>query len=100
MDEPQLTNTIKLSAQRALLCAITPGVRLVALDWKGLDLFILRIYFDHKPTADEIDDFGAVCAEILADVPFKKDKVECIYSFEPRKKLEGLKCIVYCRKEE
>lgn len=99
MIETELSVGTRLSCQRALLGIITPNLRMVTLGWDGLNLLQLRAYFNVPPTEDEIEDIEAVCGEIVSDIPYEKDKVECIHNTNSLQELEVLKCIVYCRKE-
>jgi hypothetical protein len=99
MTEKELNIKVRLICQVALLGTITSNIRLITVGWDDLKLFHLRAYFDTKPTEDEIEEMDAVCTEVDADIPFEKDKVECLYDLRPRKELERLKCVVYSRKE-
>ena len=99
MDERELSINVRLCCQVALLGTITPNIRLITIGWDELNLFHLRAYFSTEPSEEEIEEMDAVCGEIDADLPFKKDKLECIYDIRPRKELELLKYTVYSRKE-
>ncbi len=99
MTEQELSITVRLSSQRALLGAITPNVRLVTIGWDGLKLFKLKVYFATEPSEDEIEDFNIVSTEVISDIPFENDQVECILSHEPKNKLDLYQYIVFSRKE-
>jgi hypothetical protein len=99
MTEKELSISVRLSCQRALLGAITPNVRLVTIGWDGLKLFKLKAYFASEPGEDEIEDFNVVSTEVISDIPFENDQVECVYSNEPKSKLDLYHWIVYSRKE-
>lgn len=99
MTEKQLSNSLCIHSQVALLGTITPNIRMITIGWDGLKLFHLRAYFDREPTEDEIEEMDAVSSEVISHLPFEKDKVECIYDTRQRRELEILKCVVYSRKE-
>jgi hypothetical protein len=99
MTDQELSISTRLSCQRALLGAITPGIRLITIGWNGTDLFRLRAYFDHPPTEDEVFDMSAASTEVVADMAFLHDQVECLESDLPIGELEVDKFIVYLRKE-
>jgi len=99
MDESNLSTTIRLSIQRALLGAITPNMRLITIGWNELKLFQLLVYFENKPTEEEIENIESVCTEVNADIAFEKNEVRCVQSKKPINELEILKWVVYLRKE-
>ena len=99
MTEKELSIKVRLCCQVALLGTITPSVRLITIGWNELKLFQLRAYFDTQPTEDDFEEMDAASSEVISDIPFEKDKVECIYDTRQRKELELLKCTVYSRKE-
>lgn len=99
MIEVELSVRIRLACQRALWGAITPNIRMITVGWDDLKLFHLRIYFSSVPSDDEIEEMEAVSAEVLSDLNFLRDKVECIVDNRIRKDLEILKEIIYVRKE-
>lgn len=99
MTEKEISISVRLSCQRALLGAITPNVRLVTIGWDGLKLFKLKAYFASEPSEDEIEDFNVVSTEVISDIPFENDQVECIFSDAPKSQLAVYNHIVYLRKE-
>jgi hypothetical protein len=99
MSEQELTIAYRLSTQRALLGVITPNIRMITIGWDGLTLFKMRAYFGEPPTEDEIEEIDDACAEVLADMLYQRDEVECIHDTRPKKDLEVLKVFVYARKE-
>jgi len=99
MTEQELSSRTRLSVQRALLGEITPHLRMVTIGWEGLKVFKIRAYFDILPNEDLIEDINVVSTQVIADIPFETDQVECIYSTELQKDLEIFKHIVYSRKE-
>ena len=99
MTEQELSIITRLSAQRALLGEVTASLRMVTIGWDELKVFRIRAYFDKQPDDDMREGVEAVSTEVIADIPFETDKVECIYSTELMKNLEVLKHIVYARKE-
>jgi hypothetical protein len=100
MTEIELSSSVRLSCQRALLGAITPNIRLITIGWDSLDMLYLKAYYNTLPSEDNIKDMNIVMSEIHADIPFKKDNgTECIYDIRPINQLEFYKWIVYSRKE-
>jgi hypothetical protein len=100
MTETELTIAVRLSCQRALLGAITPGIRLITLKWNKLEDFYFRAYYDTMPSDQDIDEMEAVIAEIESDIAFKTDHgAECIYDIRPRNQLSIYDWVVYARKE-
>lgn len=99
MTELELSINTRLSCQRALLGAITANLRMVTIGWDELNTFHLRAYFGTPPSEEDIEEIEAVCAEVLSDLPFDKDKVECLSDTRERKDLEVLKYVVFARKE-
>ena len=99
-EDLELSISVRLSCQRALLGAIIPNIRLITVGWDNLNMFYLRAYYDVIPSENDIDDMNAVLGEIFADIDFKKDNgVECIQDIRPMKELELYKWVVYERKE-
>lgn len=98
MKEQEIQNSVLLSVQRALLGVITPNIRMITIGWEGINRLHILAYYDKEPTEEDVEDMNSVCAEIEADVPFEKDKVECLYSNTEFKNLKVLKFIVYSRK--
>ena len=99
MDESNLSTTIRLSIQRALLGAITPNIRLITIGWNGLNSFQLLAYFENEPSEEEIESIESVCTEVNSDIAFQKNEVRCVQSKKPINELETLKGVVYLRKE-
>lgn len=99
MTEDQINISVRLSIQRALLGVITPNVRMITVGWDGLKLLKIRAYFDCVPNADQIEDVDAACAEVVSDIEFERDNVECIFSTSALKDLEIFKFVAYSRKE-
>ncbi len=99
MTEKEISTRVRLSCQRAILGIITPNIRMLTIGWEGLKLFHLIAYYAAELSDDELDDINSVSAEIIADIPFANDKIECIVSTIARKDLLVLKEIVFARKE-
>ena len=99
MTEAEISISIRLSAQRALLGAITPNIQQVTLDWDGLENFTMRVYLYTTPTEEELEDMEVVTTEIIADIPFASvDPVEVIVLDQQQVSLSPAKVIVYLRK--
>lgn len=66
-------NSLLLSAQRALLGAITPKIRAIYLrgfeDEGNLKGFALRVYFESVPTEEEQEILRIATTEIVSDFP-------------------------------
>jgi hypothetical protein len=100
MTEQEISISVRLSSQRALLGAITPNIRLITIGWDGLDILYLKAYYDILPTNEDIDEMNTVMGEIEAGIEFKTAHgVKCIYDLRPQNQLDLYKCIVYARKE-
>jgi len=101
MTEHQLGSDILVSAQRALLGAITPNIRMISLQWDGLKRLSCRVHFERQPQDDEVEDMDAVVSEIIADVPFEwADMLDVVVSEATIAELEPLGTMVYLRKEK
>ena len=100
MTEHQLTCDILLAAQKALLGAITPHLRMVSIKWDGLKSLSCRAHFDSQPAQADIDEMDAVVSQIIADVPFEwADMLDVVVSDAPVAELEPLGTMVFLRKE-
>ena len=99
MTDLELSIKTRLSCQRALLGSVTGNLRMVTIGWDGLKLFHLRAYFRLSPSEEDVEEMEAVCAEVLSDIPFEKDRVECLTDLRMIKDLDVLKQIVFARKE-
>ena len=101
MQENEIYVYVMLSAQNALLGAVTPNIRLISVDWDGLENFRIRVHYDGTPSDEDIDEMEAVTGEILASVPFKHaDLVDAVVSDEPLWEVDALRYRIYCRKEK
>jgi hypothetical protein len=99
MKETELSINVRLSFQRALWGKITHNIRMITVGWDSFAYLHLRAYFSEFPSEEEMELMDIVCAEVIADLPFEKDNVECIADNRLIKELEVLKEIVYIRKE-
>jgi hypothetical protein len=100
MEERELAVKVRLSVQRALLGTITPNIRLITIDWDALKSFRMRVYYDVKPSEDDIEEMEAVISEVVSDIPFETaPNVEAIHDLRPRSVLEIFKYTVFARKE-
>lgn len=68
MSDVELRRCVLLSVQRALLDAISPSLRAVAVNWDN-GQFTMRCFFDPAPTEEEWDDMNVVEGEVAADLP-------------------------------
>jgi hypothetical protein len=60
--------TLRLSAQRALLGAVTPSLRHVSCDIENGDIAVLFV-FDGPISEQDRDAASTACAEIISDFP-------------------------------
>ncbi|MCB1106785.1 MAG: hypothetical protein KDK76_01655 [Chlamydiia bacterium] len=94
------TTHIKLSLQRALLCEVSPNLRMVTYDWdEGKQIIHIYFYFDGEVSDDNFDSAICVGGEVAGD--FSEDiEVEehCIQLDFPGR-LPQDKPSVYRRKE-
>jgi len=90
-----------LSAQRALLGAIYPEIRAIAVGIEAGKLYI-KCYLDRPPTEADYENLGVIATEIYADMHHEAERVEeiCEYSLAPFNQLDRLMAFVYMRKED
>jgi hypothetical protein len=62
---------ILLSAQRAMLGAITPNMQAITIGYKKMPV-ILRVYFNTQPSEDECELVKEITTEIIADFDEKE----------------------------
>ena len=94
-----LRTKVILSANRALLGAITPNLRAITLDYDEKNL-ILRAYFDEKVNEDEKEQIDVALTEMIADLYQDIEK----YNYDPvdlpfPHKMECLKEWIFMRCE-
>ncbi len=100
MKASELPAYVLLSAQRALLGVITPNIRMISLQWQGLNRLSVRVHYDRVPTEEQLEDMSIVTTEIIADVPFERvDPVEVVISDAPMVELKPMSRVVFRRKE-
>lgn len=77
---------ILLSAQRAMLGALTPNMQAITISYKDMPV-ILRVYFKTQPSQDECELIKEITSEIVADFEeitdikeeyFVNQKPECL----------------------
>ncbi|MFI5334700.1 MAG: hypothetical protein ACHQT8_06010 [Chlamydiales bacterium] len=99
---PEYMNDInvRLSLQRALLCEISPNLRLVAFDYDKLKKEIfLYFYFDKQITDENKSSVNSIAGEVTGDFDEKTQVVEkCIHLDFPAR-LPAHQFSVYHRKE-
>lgn len=92
-----------LSLSRVLLGEIYPNIRAIALKYTiEKKHLVIRYYLDREPTDFDYESIDIVAMELSsgsAGVYFDKCDVECIYSAEPKGKLEPLDGFIYARRE-
>ena len=93
--------SLRLSAQRALLGEIASNMRLITIGWDDeLRQFQIIVYFDKEVTEDDKENINNITAEILADIDFKSEKIECVYEKRQQNELKLLSFVVFARKEK
>lgn len=91
---------LRLSMQRALLGAIYPEIRKIAVSWASYSHLKVIVYLDREPNDFDRENLSIVTAEICADFPEITELEElCVFSTERMSKLDGLDWVVYARKE-
>lgn len=99
-EQAELRMMVLLVTQEALIGYISVNVRMITIDWSEKHYHI-RAYFDKPTTDDDLEDFKVVTTEVLSHFPTMSDcKEEVIYSHKPISELEGLREMVFLRKDE
>lgn len=95
-----MDSTIRLSLQRALLCEISPNLRLVAFEHDDKKKKIaIYFYFDNEITDENKDSASSIAGEVAGDFDEETQVLEeCIHLDFP-KKLPAHQATVYRRKE-
>jgi hypothetical protein len=90
-----------ISAQRALLGVITPGIRAISMEWDKDYRLSFRVHYESQPTEEEAEEMDIVTAEIMADVPLFSwsNLPEIVVSTVPPNELSYLSYLIYRRKE-
>jgi hypothetical protein len=63
---------VLISVQRALLGAIYPSIRAVAVDYDGEVKLLVIYYLDREPLEDDYENISVVTSEVLADINFSE----------------------------
>lgn len=99
-EEIELRTSVLLATYQGLIGYISADVRMITIDWSKKHYHI-KAYFDRPTDDDDLDDFQAVSAEVLAHFPEMIDcKEEVEYSEIPIADLQGLKEMIFLRKGE
>lgn len=97
------TNEIRiktlLSIQRALLGAIYPAIRVISVNFQGLDKITINCFLDREPNNDDYENISIVTGEVCADIPFKSAEEKCICFTDNLNSLSSIGIWVYMRKE-
>jgi hypothetical protein len=93
-----ISQELRLSAQRALWGAIPPRLRAVSVHHSGHTLLV-RSVFDGTPTDKECETLSVAAAEIIADFPAPYTIDEEMLAIPHPGKMEHLRWIVYLRNE-
>lgn len=99
-EQINLRTKVILSANRALLAAVTPNLRGVTIDYNP-EVLLLRAYFDQGATEEEKELIDIALSEMIADLHYdiKTCQYEPVELAAPAK-LTGLKDWVYMRYEQ
>jgi hypothetical protein len=73
---------LRLSAQRALLGAISPAVRLIKVTLNGLEI-VFTVIASHNLTEAEREALSVAATEIVADFTDRSIREELLVSTEP-----------------
>ena len=91
---------LKLSVQRALLGAIYPNIRAIAIGGIGTKKLKITRYLDRPPTEFDYDNISDIAGEILGDmVEFNEVEEKCEFTTEYISKLDHLDFWAYRRME-
>lgn len=94
------TTHIRLSLQRALLCEVSPNLRMVTYDWdEGKQVIHIYFYFDGKISDDDFDSTNCVGGEVVGDFPDHVQVEEHCIQLDFPERLPQDKPSVYRRKE-
>jgi len=94
-------NSLRLSAQRALLTHVTPRLRAVSVDIDPESCRIwARFIFDDEPSETVRDTAACAGTEIIADYPESWDITEEFVACPAPTKMEHLRLLVYHRCED
>jgi hypothetical protein len=90
---------LRLSLQRALLCEVSPNLRMVGIDWddKNNTIFIY-FYFDNMISDENRDSTNSIAAEVGGDFDETQVVEKCIQLDFPLK-LPKHTYTIYRRKE-
>ncbi len=90
-------NALLLSAQRALLFAVSPALRFISIEASDRELR-MRVHMMSEPSEDERDMYFAMSGEIIGDFPeldVAQSGVEFVVDMRPFEQLEHLKYLVF-----
>ena len=96
-----LVTALLLSLQRALLCEVTPNLRMVGLEWddQGKKVFI-TFYYDGEITDAELDSASCVAGEVYGDFGEDTQVIEKCVRLDYPARLPFHTQSVYHRKEK
>jgi hypothetical protein len=90
---------VLISIRRALLGAIYPSIRAIAVGYDREVKLKVIYYLDREPLEDDYENISVVTSEVLADINFSEVEELCIYTMESFSKLDCLEAWVYIRME-
>jgi hypothetical protein len=99
MNNIEIGKQLLISSQRALLGAIYPEIRAIAIGFDGLKKLTIKMFLDRAPKEDDYDTLSDISGEILADMDFKEVDEICEFNTEKPIPLNGLHTFIYVRKE-
>lgn len=88
----------------ALLGEIYPDIRAIAVGYSDDGDLLVRYYLDREPTEFDRESVEIVAINFDAlggkEQPIGKIDVQCIYSLEPKSRLDPLSGFLYSRRED
>ena len=98
----EIPDWLRVCFQRALLGTVYPNIRKIAVSLsKDKELFV-RYYLDREPNEDDNEIVEVLLVEIGSFTTrdeVKTANFECVFSSEPKSKLDSLQGVVYSRME-
>jgi len=89
MIEPELKNSFRNSAKRALLGNTNTSIRAIGVTTDGIKL-IVKCYTDRIPTEEDYDSLNDISGEIISDFYYNDLEEICEFSAKPIPELERI----------
>lgn len=98
-----MPNWLILCVWQSLLGEIDPGIRAIAIRYDHGANFVMRYYFDHEPTEDDLERIEEVLSNIMSHTSsnknFRSVNKEALFSQERLADLDVLDGLIYARRE-